>query len=205
MNKEYIQFAKDKFLIEDLLEDGKGLHILEEKDKGGESRLTVCCENEALYLCNCDKKNTDVGFFQSGKENCMKKRVDHIIFENIKDNDWKVHLIEMKSSVTGEDKWREIKGKFRASYLLVKMLAAVLELHISESIMYTTYGRVTLDKCKTDPAVRKAPMGCSVSNPKDEWDGGEFALNINGRRKFLHNPIKMMRDADGILVGDVTL
>lgn len=205
MNKEYIQFVKDNFLIEDLLEERKGTQILTEEDKGGESCLTVYCENEALYLCNCDKKNTDVGFFQQARENSMRKRVDHIIFENTSDNDWKVHLIEMKSSVTGEKKWTDIKGKFRASYLLVKMLAAVLEIRIVDYIMYTTYGRMALDKCQADPVTRKARLGGQAINPRDEWDGGAFALNINGRRKFLHNPVKMMQDADGVLVGEVTL
>jgi hypothetical protein len=45
-------------------------------------------------------------------------------------------LIEMKGSV-GEEKWAEIKGKFRASYLVAQALAGMLELDIAEAAMYT--------------------------------------------------------------------
>lgn len=44
-------------------------------------------------------------------------------------NQWKLHLIEMKGSV-GEEKWVEFKGKFRASYLVAQALAGMLELDI---------------------------------------------------------------------------
>jgi hypothetical protein len=42
----------------------------------------------------------------------------------------------MKGSV-GEEKWVEIKGKFRASYLVAQALAGMLELDIAEAAMYT--------------------------------------------------------------------
>ena len=45
-------------------------------------------------------------------------------------------MIEMKGSV-GEEKWAEIKGKFRASYLVAQALAGMLELDIAEATMYT--------------------------------------------------------------------
>ena len=66
----------------------------------------------------------------------MYKRVDHLIFERQNGNQWKLYLIEMKGSV-GEEKWVEIKGKFRASYLVAQALAGMLELDIAEATMYT--------------------------------------------------------------------
>ena len=77
-------------------------------------------------------------FFQAGKEKSLFKRADHMIFEKRQGNQWKLHLIEMKGSV-GQEKWVEIKGKFRASYLVAQAIAGMLELDISETVMYTTY------------------------------------------------------------------
>ena len=80
-------------------------------------------------------------FFQAGKEKSLFKRADHMIFEKRQGNQWKLHLIEMKGSV-GQEKWVEIKGKFRASYLVAQAIAGMLELDISDTVMYTTYERV---------------------------------------------------------------
>lgn len=66
----------------------------------------------------------------------------------------KLHLIEMKSSV-GNEKWIEIKGKFRASYLLAQGIAAMLEMNIVDACMYTTFENVHLSLPETSRARSK--------------------------------------------------
>ena len=145
--------------------------------------------------------HTHMHFFQDNKQKSMYKRVDHIIFEQISDDKWKLHLIEMKTSVGG-DKWIEIKGKFRASYLLAQGIAAMLEMQIEETYMYTTYENVHFSLAETMPSARRLPLGGKLIKPQDEWNGNEFALNFGKRFKFIHKPIHMERNAEGILMGE---
>lgn len=131
----------------------------------------------------------------------MFKRVDHIIFEHTPDDKWKLHLIEMKSSV-GNDKWIEIKGKFRASYLFAQGIAAMLEMQIEETCMYTTYEKVHFSLPETMPAARRLPLGGTLVKPEEEWDGSKFGLNFGTRIRFMHNPIHMERNAEDVLTGE---
>lgn len=201
--------AKDKreFIIKELMEPGfiegrGGEMILTETEKSGESRLKVRLNaRETLCIANIDRKKTDIQFFQADAEKSMNKRVDHVIFE-LQDHDkWKLHLIEMKSSV-GERKWKEIKGKFRASYLLAQAVGAMLELEISETVMYTTFEKVQFTPPDTMPTGRRGRLGKGLVRMEQEWDGGGFGLNFGQRVSFTHKPIQMKRDKTGVLIGE---
>lgn len=124
--------------------------------------------NNNLIIRNVDKKHREIYFFQNSKIKSMFKRVDHIIFENLSDNNWKIHLIEMKSSV-GNEKWNEVKGKFRASYLLAQSIATMLEMNILETCMYTTYEKVHLSFSETMPSARRLLLGNKLVSPQNEW------------------------------------
>lgn len=82
-------------------------------------------------------------FFKADQKYSMMKRVDHIILEHTGDDTWNLHLIEMKSSV-GVQKWIEVKGKFRASYLVSQAIAAMLEIPLDHTYLYTTYEKNAL-------------------------------------------------------------
>lgn len=127
---------KRKYVIENLLMEGfieseSEVIQLEEKEESGKSLLEIHLKDkENLSIKNIDMKNTQMYYFRSDKNLSLYKRVDHIVFEHISDDDWKLHLIEMKSSV-GRNKWTEIKGKFRASYLWAQGIAAMLDINIA--------------------------------------------------------------------------
>ena len=140
--------SKRNFIINELMEknfiENETEQIyLEEKEDSGKSILKwKLVSGQNFSIKNVNKKNTIMYFFDEKKG--MYKRVDHIIFENLGNNNWKIHLIEMKSSVK-YSKWIEVKAKFRASYLLSQAIAAMLSLNIKEVCMYTTYERCNLD------------------------------------------------------------
>ena len=80
-----------------------------ENGEDGKTLLHISCSNEMLVIRNLDQVgiregdlggSTTVGFLRSDKAHGLCKRVDHMIFENFKENLWNVHLIEMKSGVT---------------------------------------------------------------------------------------------------------
>lgn len=174
---------------------------LEETEDTGKSVLELqLSSSKNLSIKNVDKKNTQIHFFVKDKNKSMYKRVDHILFEYLDNNNWKVHLVEMKSSV-GNDKWKDVKGKFRASYLLVQGIAAMLEMNLAEICMYTSFEKTCFNLSDTMPAERRLLVGERHVRPQDEWNGKKFTLNFGNRLPFIHIPIQMERNDEGVLVG----
>ena len=198
--------TKREFIIKDLMVQDFIVHedrevLLAETDETGKSELCVqLASDDNLCIANQDKKKTDVLFFQAGKEKSLFKRADHMIFEKRQGNQWKLHLIEMKGSV-GQEKWVEIKGKFRASYLVAQAIAGMLGLDISEAVMYTTYERVEFSHSGTMPTARHGRLGIPQVRMEEEWEGSRFGLNFGERISFNHIPIKMKRNMNGVLTG----
>ena len=196
------EFVINDLMVEHFIEYEDNVISLEEIEDTGRSRLDFkVVSDKNLVIKNVDKKNTQMQFFEASSKKSMFKRVDHIVFEYLEDDRWKLHLIEMKTGIF-DDKWIEIKGKFRASYLLAQGLAAMLEMNIVETCIYTTYEEVHLTPSATMPSGRRLHLGEKLIKPKDEWEGGKFALNFGVRMKFLHVPIQMRRNEEGILTGE---
>lgn len=195
-----------RFIIHELMKPGfiteeNQEMVLIESEESGKSELKVrLALSDNLCISNVDKKNTEIQFFQNDQRKSMNKRVDHIIFEHQGDDIWKLYLIEMKSSV-GTKKWREIKGKFRASYLLSQAVAGMLELKISETRMYTTFERVQFLPSETIPTARRVKSGVQLVRMEEEWSGQRFGLNFGECVPFVHTPIQMVRDENGVLTG----
>lgn len=196
MDKNTREFIIKELLTLGFIEHQKSKLILEETEESGKSELCVQLKSEDnLCIANVDRKNTQILFFR--EEKSMNKRVDHMIFEHQADDQWKLHLIEMKSRV-GAKKWVDIKGKFRASYLLAQAIAGILELSISETVMYTTFERVELRPLDTMPSARRVRSGISLTRMEDEWNGKNFCLNFGEKISFLHKPLPMTRGQDGL-------
>lgn len=73
----------------------------------------------------------------------------------------------------GERKWIEMKGKFRASYLIAQAIAGMLELQISETVMYTTFEKVRFAAPDTMPSSRRTVTGKALIRMEEEWNGTE--------------------------------
>ncbi len=202
MEKDKREFIITELLAPGFIEHKKQEMHLEETEETGRSELKVrLISAENLCIANIDKKKTELQFFQQEKTS-MNKRVDHIIFEHQPDHTWKVHLIEMKGSV-GERKWIEMKGKFRASYLIARAIAGMLELQISETVMYTTFEKVRFASPDTMPSSRRTGTGRALIRMEEEWNGMRFGLNFGERISFMHIPVQMVRNKKGVLTGSL--
>ena len=196
------KFILKELMVENFAEWEKEIIQLEEKEDTGKSLLNMKLKSQSnLCIKNVDKKHTELYFFQTNKLKSMFKRVDHIVFEHLKNDKWNIHLIEMKSSMSTE-KWTEVKGKFRASYLLVQGLAAMLEMPIEEVCMYTTYEKVIFSLPDTMPSVRRLMLGQKLIKPEYEWNSNNVGLNFGTTINFKHKPIQMQRNEEGVLVGE---
>ena len=198
MNEEYRKYIIDKLFVDNFFEQNPdGEYELEETDPGGETCLHFKVSGKkSMAIKNLDKKNTGFLFLRDEKSLSLKKRADHMIFEQIGDNQWLVHLIEMKSSISSQEKWLEIKGKFRASYLFVLAAAAILHMDISEIRMYTTYEKVSLDVLPENPVFRRMRTGSVPAIPQKEWNGESFGLRFGDacRLNFRHILIRAERN-----------
>lgn len=188
MEAQFVERETEKVCLEETEDTGKS--VLELQLSSGKN----------LSIKNVDKKNTQMHFFVKDKNKSMYKRVDHILFEYLDDNKWKAHLVEMKSSVEN-DKWKDVKGKFRASYLLVQGIAAMLEMNLVETCMYTSFEKTCFNPSDTMPVERRLLVGERHVRPQDEWNGEKFTLDFGNRLPFIHIPIQMERNDKGVLVG----
>lgn len=196
------RFVIDQLMVEDFAEwENAEIHLEETEETGKSSLVFRLTSKENITIKNVDMKNTQMQFFQDQSSKSMYKRVDHIVFEQLQNDKWKLHLIEMKSSVSNK-KWVDIKGKFRASYLLAQGIAAMLEICIVETCMYTTYEKVSFSLEDTMPTARRLPLGGTLVKPEEEWNGNRFGLNFGTRISFRHIPVQMQRSVKGILVGE---
>ena len=199
-----------EFIINNLFKENFMVKIqdkvcLEETETAGKTVLNVKIASVDNYCIEHadDNSMTQIAFFRPEKKFSMNKRVDHIIFEKKNDDNWNIHLIEMKTTV-GEQTWRDEKGKFRASLLLSEAIASMLGMRVKETKMYTTYEKVDLGHDIHSPTSRRGRTGEKMVRPEDEWNGNDFAIDLGERIKFQHIPIKVNR-MDDVLYGDVNI
>lgn len=206
MDRAYREYVMNNFFVEDFFGFRNELDefLLEETDEGGETWLHFKVGGtDSLAIFNVDKKKTLFTFLKSDRELCLNKRVDHIVLEERGNNRWVAHLIEMKTSIPDAEKWAAIKGKFRASYLFVQALCAMMHMELSEVRMYTTFENVCL-KYKAENMISRRPrVGVKAVVPEQEWSGGQFALRFGNDclLPFVHTPIQVTRNQNKILEG----
>ena len=181
-------------------------HLKEEKESG-KSDLNVNIRNTNLCIYDFDNKKR-CGFIRDEKRFGMNKSVDHILFEEYSNN-WRVHLIEMKSAV-GYNTWLEsIKPKVRTSYLTALAIAEFLGIQIKEVIAYTTYEveRFSGAHNGTNPKVMFPALGMVARNPfEDEWKKDCMYINLGEEKKIQHKKIQMVKNVStGVLEGSLTI
>ena len=202
MNNKMRKYIINELMVEDFIEWSDDTIHLEEAEDTGKSKLVFALKSDGnLTIKNVDKKKTEILFFEKSSKKSMFKRVDHIIFEHIKDEQWKLHLIEMKSAIF-DKKWRDVKGKFRASYLVAKAIAAILDINIVDICLYTTYENVHFQVSETMPSERRLYTGKYQIKPIDEWKSGKVRLNLGTDIILSHVPVQMGRDELDVLVGE---
>lgn len=207
MYTDRVQYAIDNFIAADYFLDMQyNYHLKEEKDSG-KSDLDVTIKSDNLCIYNFDEKKK-CNFIRQEKKKGMRKSVDHILFEQI-DNGWRLHLIEMKSSV-GYNTWLEsIKPKVRTSYLTSLAIADFLGIKISNIVAYTTYDeeKFSANSNKTNPRTFVPRLGKKARDPlKDEWEKDQMFLELGEELKIAHKKIKMNKDEKtGALIGKLEI
>lgn len=207
MYTKRVQYAIDNFIMEQYFWDMRhNYHLKEEKDSG-KSDLDVTIKNDNLCIYNFDDKKK-CNFLRPDKKRGMQKSVDHILFEQV-DDGWRLHLIEMKSSV-GYNTWLEsIKPKVRTSYLTSLAIADFLGIKIIDIVAYTTYDeeKFSANSNKTNPRAFVPSLGKKARDPvKDEWEKDQLFLELGEEFKIVHKRIKMNKDErTGVLLGKLVI
>ncbi|KAF5087258.1 hypothetical protein DSECCO2_48150 [anaerobic digester metagenome] len=191
-----IQYALDHFIAEKYFDAESEEYLLKEMCDSGKSELKIKITGDNLCIQDFDNRGK-CNFVRPDKTIGMNRSVDHLIFRKT-DDQWELHLIEMKSSIKNR-KWIEVKQKFRASYLNAKAIAAFIGITIDKVILYTTYenAEITDRPGKTTDLKSYAPkLGEKLIDIKKEWDTGIVELNFGQYDAFRHTKIKMIRSDD---------
>lgn len=191
MYNQRIQYALQNF-IEDkyFLPMDYTYHLKEERDSG-KSDLNVKIKNPNLCIFDFDNKKK-CNFLRTDKKIGMQKSVDHILFENDSDI-WRLHLIEMKSSV-GYKTWAEsIKPKVRTSYLTALAIADFLGIQIKDVVAYTTYEMEQFSTSQNleNPKAKVPLLGMVARNAlEDEWNKDCMYLKLGAEKRIQHKKYK---------------
>lgn len=203
MYDERIQYALDNFIQSQYFMPMNNSYPLREEKESGKSDLRVTISNDNLCIYDFDNKKK-CGFVREEKKTGMNKSVDHVLFEKRKDG-WRIHLIEMKSSV-GCKTWREgIKPKVRTSYLTSLAIGEFLGIKIVDAIAYTTYENEKFGNVENgaNPRAMIPQLGIAARDPViDEWEKDRIYLNLGEELLISHKRIKMTKnEVTGILEG----
>lgn len=202
-----IQFAIDNFILENYFLPISNNYNLKEKTEKGKSLLKLYVKDDNICVEEYDSKKR-CAFLKTEKKFGMQKCIDHFILVK-RNHGWDLCMIEMKSGV-GFGEWRSIKEKVRSSLYNIKALCVFLGITIDNTYIYTTYERLSFQTTK-DTADIKAHiplLGSKAINYKeDEWDKNIIKVDIDLDiiKEFPHQAIKMTRNANGVLEGNLTI
>ncbi|WP_294149217.1 hypothetical protein [uncultured Selenomonas sp.] len=182
-------------------------YLLEEKEKGGETRLSVSVRDESICITNFDKKGGAAYFSADGKWGFQKK-VDHCILIH-REEGWELCLFEMKSHVGVETWLSNIKPKIRSSYLRMSGFAAVCGIVIQKVVAYTTYEEDRFRSAKEttapfsyrQPILRKQPLRDPY---QEEWKAGRVYIYLGKELPLEHKKVRLQR-VDGVLQGELQI
>lgn len=201
-----VKFALDQFIEANYFLNMKNQYHLKEEKDSGKSDLILNISNDNLCIYNFDDKRK-CSFLRLEKKYGMQKSVDHVLFEKVTEG-WRLHLIEMKSSV-GYSTWQEkIKPKVRTSYFTALAIADFLGIQFCEIIAYTTYENDKFQIAQgTNPRALMPQLGSVARDPfNDEWEKDRIILNIGEDLILAHKKILMTRNvATGVLEGTLTI
>ncbi|MDK2965941.1 hypothetical protein [Lacrimispora sp.] len=200
-----IQYAVDNFIEDNYFLPMETNYELKEATDSGKSLLKVHVDGENICVSEYDNKKR-CGFLRISSTFGMQKCIDHLILKKSGEN-WDLHMVEMKSSV-GDKTWRDIKCKMRSSFLNVKALCSFLGITLGETYAYTTYEqeRFTTPEDTADPKILVPQLGVKATNyKKDEWDKDIINIKIDKMITLPHKAIKMRRDAEVGLLGELII
>jgi len=200
-----IQYAMKNFIRDDYFLPMQNQYKLEETAECGKSCLNVIIDGTNICVEKYDNQKR-CAFLREEKSFGMQKCIDHFILK--KENDvWNLYMIEMKSSV-GYNTWSNIKYKLRSSYLNIRALCEFLGITLGDVYAYTTYEKEMFEKPKdtADVKIHVPLLGEKATSYKDdEWDKGIIKVEIDEILEFSHTAVKMERNSEKILEGELCI
>ena len=200
-----IQYAMDNFIDDKYFLPMKNVYDLKEAADSGKSLLTLKVEGENICVEEYDNKKR-CNFLKENKAFGMHRCIDHFVLKK-QENSWDLYMIEMKSSVS-DKKWFEIKLKMRSSLLNIKALCEFLCITIDKVYTYTTYERECFETpLNTADIKTKVPLfgERATKFKEDEWDKSLIKIKIDEVLSLPHVAVKMERNSDGVLVGNLNI
>lgn len=161
---------------------------LDEKNEEGFADLQLKLNNPCILFR--DLENKKLQYFKN------KMCSDYVMFEYVKkDNDWRVHIFELKRSVGGKE-WKRIKKQFMGALQNALALAGVLDIcvNLEKVSVYTVFRNDKLNQ-SMNPARLKRRMYERETDGRDkecmDWNDEKLILDFLGDKEFRHKKIKL--------------
>lgn len=212
-HSEGLQYILENYIRNGIFEKDAHFYCLEEFSDEGRTKLKVTIEEENLCIANCDcsleKKKAGCKikspFFNEEKQG-ITKCVDHVILQH-KDDNWFLHLIEMKKTIRS-DVLFDIRKKNRDAYFFMVALSSILQIKFKSVKSYTTYETDNTDiESQTNTRVKMLTLGEWHPNVIKEWHDGKMRLSI-GKDEWLsvdHQKKQMTKNEEGVLTGSLII
>lgn len=138
--------------------------IVKEPKKAGEAEVTVTLQRYSIAFNNMEKSRLS----------CFKnaKCADGIIFEQLNDGNWNLHVMECKRTMKA-DEWEKTKQQFEGAILNAHALAGVLGIQgFSNIYCYTAFRHDRLTPASSpDPVFAKLLVGVpTTASPSFDWE-----------------------------------
>jgi len=142
--------------------DTDGSFVIKETKKGGEGEVTCHPRSQVIAFNGLEGKN----FYSLTNKKCA----DGIIFEKSGEDSWRLHIVELKSTISNGD-WHTAKEQFAGAILHAHALIGLLGIpKIDEIKCYIAYRKDELRPREVNPAAYKQQLGHSARKAAHiEW------------------------------------
>ena len=177
--------------------------LFSEDSKEGKMALDLKIHNQSLCIMNLDKQGRIL--FLNQKKG-YQKRADYALFEFISDKTCRLHIFEMKTTVS-QFKWQsDIKPQFKGAYVYCMAVAACLDIEVEDVLFYTIYANDHfVDRVSTDDdhslAFLKPPLGEYRPDPQKEWANNIVKFDFGQWREFKHEKINVSQHDEAYPTG----
>lgn len=161
---------------------------LDEKSEAGEARLKLQIENPCILFRNLEKRKLQ--YFKN------KKCADYIMYE-CTNNGWKLHVFELKRTVT-ETEWDKMKLQYKGAMQNALAIAGFLEIPIQlEKVrVYSVYRNDKINDYVNPVRIRermyRSRMEKSeILEERSDWNDDSVKLDFLGRERFQHKRIQL--------------
>lgn len=160
---------------------------LKETEESGEATLKLRLDNYTIAFTKWHKHT-----FPFLKQ---QKCADHILFEKVDNDNWILHIIEFKKTVTSSQ-WSKAKLQFNSAVQQATCCMGILCINrISDIRFYTAFREDKLKSANnTNSVLLKTGVGAKAAEIDIDWNLNRVKIECLADKSFKHYKIELDKD-----------